>query len=153
MYYFRMVEPDFTPMPVYDAMKAYTANLKPKLYPGYHQEDHWALTYEGEWARERESESAILERYRRANEPGATVRFVFEGASLTLVPGPGEGEVEVSIDSGEARHIVLDGQPVQLTASRRQQRRKVALTAVSGEVSVDALIVARPWRPLTWLDF
>jgi hypothetical protein len=28
-YYFRMVEPDFTPLPVYDAMRAYTASQKP----------------------------------------------------------------------------------------------------------------------------
>ncbi|MEM6527125.1 MAG: hypothetical protein AAF653_02460, partial [Chloroflexota bacterium] len=42
-YYFRMVEPDFTPLPVYGAMRDYTANLTPTLYKGVHQEDHWAL--------------------------------------------------------------------------------------------------------------
>ncbi len=153
MYYFRMVEPDFTPMPVYESMKAYTTDLKPTLYPGYHQETHWALAYEGEWANERESESAILGSYRRAAEPGATVHFAFEGAALTLVPGPGEGEIEVSIDGGEPRRVPLDGQPVQVTTSRRQQRHQVTLTAVSGAVGVDALIVDRPWRPLTSLGF
>ena len=43
-YYFRMVEPDFTPLPVYDAMKTYTETLTPTLYRGVHQENHWALT-------------------------------------------------------------------------------------------------------------
>ncbi len=43
-YYFRMVEPDFTPLPVYGAMRDYTATLTPTLYKGVHQEDHWALT-------------------------------------------------------------------------------------------------------------
>jgi hypothetical protein len=43
-YYFRMVEPDFTPLPVYESMRAYIAGLTPTLYRGVHQEDHWALT-------------------------------------------------------------------------------------------------------------
>ncbi len=42
-YYFRMVEPDFTPLPVYDALRDYTASLTPTLYKGVHQADHWAL--------------------------------------------------------------------------------------------------------------
>ena len=45
MYYFRMVEPDFTPLPVYDSMREYISNLTPTLYPGVHQvEDNWAVT-------------------------------------------------------------------------------------------------------------
>jgi hypothetical protein len=153
MYYFRMVEPDFTPMPVYESMKDYTADLKPTLYPGHHQETHWALAYEGAWSNERGSEEAMLEGYRRAAEPGATVRFAFEGAALTLVPGPGAGEIEVSINGDEARRIVLNGQPVQVMTSQRQQRHQVTLTAVSGAVGVDALIIDRPWRPLARLGF
>jgi hypothetical protein len=44
-YYFRMVEPDFTPLPIYDAMREYIAAEQPILYPGTHQEDHRFLTY------------------------------------------------------------------------------------------------------------
>src|SRR5690606_32766758 len=40
-YYFRMVEPDFTPLPVYDAMKDYITTQEPVLYPGVHQAEHW----------------------------------------------------------------------------------------------------------------
>lgn len=36
-YYFRMVEPDFTPLPVYDAMKDYIASETLTLYGGVHQ--------------------------------------------------------------------------------------------------------------------
>jgi hypothetical protein len=152
MYYFRLVEPDFTPMPVYDAMKTYTANLTPTLYPGHHQEDHWALDYGGAWETMQRA-SAAMGAYQQATELGATVRFAFEGASLTLVPGPGEGELDVSVDGGEPKRVSLDGQPVQIATSRRQQRHQVTLTAVSGEVGVDALIIDRPWRPLAWLGF
>jgi len=46
-YYFRMVEPDFTPLPVYAAMQNF--ELPRVLHPGVHQADHWAInlgTYE-----------------------------------------------------------------------------------------------------------
>jgi len=162
-YYFRMVEPDFTPLPVYDAMREYIVGLEPALYPGHHQEDHWALTYEGEWAsqqvgdwqpkvapNQRVSDLALAS-YRRANENGATLRFTYEGAALTLVPGPGVGDIEVSVDGGAPRRIALDGEPVRLVGGLGRGRHAVVLTAVSGEVSVDGFIVRQPWTPSPWL--
>jgi hypothetical protein len=139
-YYFRMVEPDFTPLPVYEAMREYTASLTPALHPGTHQEDHWALDYAGDWSTVRDA-AAMLGAYRRATTPGATLRFVFEGASLTLVPGQHAGEVEVSVDGGTPRRVPLDGRPVRLVQGWRQKRHEVTLTAVAGEASVDGLIV------------
>ena len=166
MYYFRMLEPDFTPMPVYEVMREYTDGLTPTLYPGVHQEDHWALQYtsaslsagEGDWETVRDA-TAVLGAYRRATTPGATLHFTFEGASLTLVPGPGAGAVEVSVDGGGVRRISLDGQPVRLARGSalslskgwRQKRREVTLTAVAGQVDVDGLIIQQPWRPSLWL--
>jgi hypothetical protein len=155
MYYFRMVEPDFTPLPVYEAMHEYTANLVPTLYPGVHQEDHWTLSYEGDWETVRVGESAnqrggavTLGAYRRATAPGATLRFTFEGASMTLLPGPGAGQVEIAVDGGASRCISLAGQPVQLVRGWRSERHQVALTVIAGEVDIDALSVQRPCRPL-----
>ena len=158
MYYFRMLEPNFTPMPVYEAMREYTAGLTPTLYPGTHQEDHWALDYDGDWKTVRDA-TAVLGAYRQATASGATLRFTYEGASLTLVPGPGTGEIEVSADKGPAKRLSLDGQPVRLARGSalslskgwRQERREVTLTAVAGEVSVDGFIVQQPWRPSLWL--
>jgi hypothetical protein len=190
-YYFRMVEPDFTPLPVYEAMRAYTASLTPTLYPGTHQEDHWALEYQGEWetvqianrqigksANRQIGKSQIANRksqigrsadqqglgmeagtYRRTTTPGAALRFSFEGASLTLVPGPGSGVVEISVDGSAPKRISLDVRPVRLahcpalslSKGWRRERHEITLTAVSGEVGVDALIVHRPWHPSPWL--
>ncbi len=153
-YYFRMVEPDFTPLPVYERMQEYIAHLTPTLYPGHHQEDHWALEYEGEWKSKPDAE-ATLGAYRQATTPGATLRFTFEGGSLTLVPEPGAGEtggeIQVSVDGGQPRRISLAGQPVKLVQSWREGRHHVALTVVAGKIGVDALIVRRPWRPSLWL--
>lgn len=156
MYYFRMVEPDFTPLPVYEAMRTYTANLTPALYPGAHQEDHWALVYEGDWETVRVGklgswEIGELGAFRRATASGAKLHFTFEGASLTLLPGPGAGEIEVSVDGRAPNRIPLDGQPVRLVKGWRQKRHEVTLTAVAGEVGVDALVVSSPWQPPLWL--
>ncbi|MBL7063819.1 MAG: hypothetical protein ISS49_06355 [Anaerolineae bacterium] len=157
-YYFRMVEPDFSPLPVYEAMREYTASLTPTLYPGAHQEDHWALEYTstplsagaGNWETIRDT-AATLGAYRRTTTPGATLRFTFEGASLTLAPGPGAGEVEVSVDGNAPRRVSLDERPVRLVRDWWQKRHEVTLTAVAGEVSIDGLIVQRPWSPSHWL--
>ena len=157
-YYFRMVEPDFTPLPVYGAMKEYTTDITPTLYPGTHQEDHWALGYEGDWGTARDG-AAILGAYRYTTTAGATLRFTFEGTSLTLVPGPGTGEIEYSVDGQPMERISLDGQPVHLVRysvfifpkGRQQRQHEVTLTAVAGEASIDALIVQQPRVPPVWL--
>jgi len=144
MYYFRMVEPDFTPLPVYEAMREYTANLTPTLYSGTHQENHWALHYTGDWE---EAGPRGLGRYRQATASGAALRFTFDGASLTLLPGPGAGEIEVRVDGGKPEPVSLNGEPVRLTRDWRRERHTVTLTAVAGDVTVDGFIVQRPWRP------
>jgi hypothetical protein len=141
-YYFRMVEPDFSPLPVYEAMKAYTASLTPTLYPGTHQEDHWALAYEGTWETVPVTSSALAG-YRRASTPGAVLRFVFEGAAAVLVPGPGVGEIEVSVDGGTPRRISLDGRAVRLAGGWRRTHRQVTLTTVAGDIDIDQVTVRR----------
>ena len=157
-YYFRMVEPDFTPLPVYGAMKEYAMDITPTLYPGTHQEDHWALGYEGDWETVQDS-TVILGAYRQAKTANAMLHLNFEGASLTLVPGPGTGEIEYSIDGQPMGQVKLDGQPVHLVRDsvfgfpkvRQQRQHEVTLTAVAGEASIDALIVQQPRVPPFWL--
>ncbi|MCX7682193.1 MAG: hypothetical protein N2508_09570 [Anaerolineae bacterium] len=144
MYYFRMVEPDFTPLPVYEAMREYITGLTPTLYPGYHQEEHWAIRYEGEWATVGKGVGA----YRLAKSPGAMVRFTVEGASLVLVPGPGTGEVEVYLDSEAPRRISLNGSPVPLVRGWSERRHEVTLKVVAGDVAIDGVIV-KP-APFWW---
>jgi len=146
MYYFRMVEPSFTPLPVYGAMKAYAAELSPTLHPGTHQEDHWALTYEGAWE-EDGGRAGPLEGFRRTAEDGASVRFAFEGARLTLMPGPGVGEAVVRIDDQAPLRVPVEGEPVELVAGWRGGRHDVELRAGSGGLSLDALVVRGPRRP------
>ncbi len=139
-YYFRMAEPDFTPLPVYYAMKDYIAGLTPTLYPGTHQEDHWALTYSGEWETVRDP-AAVLGAYRRASNPGAAVAFVFEGRALMLTPGPEAGEIEVRIDDSAPRRLAVSGESLRLFSSACQEAHRVRITLLEGQIGVDSLRV------------
>jgi hypothetical protein len=44
-YYFKMIEPDFTPLPIYNAMRQHITSEQPILYQGTHQEDARFLTF------------------------------------------------------------------------------------------------------------
>jgi hypothetical protein len=101
-YYFRMVEPDFTPLPVYEALKEY-ANQPPVMYPGYHQEDHWAVSWLGDsdiWQTVQD-ERAVLGAYRMAGGAGESLTFSFAGTELELVvvTDPEAGQLDVFVDS------------------------------------------------------
>ncbi len=112
-YYFRMVEPDFTPLPVYEAMKEY-ANRPPVMYPGYHQEEHWAVSWSSspagappdfaqddssKWQTVRD-ERAVLGAYRMTRGEGESLAFSFAGTELDLVvaTGPEAGQLDVFVD-------------------------------------------------------
>jgi hypothetical protein len=98
-YYFRMLDPDFTPLPVYDAVKAY-ANQPPRMYPGTHQEDHWAVTWEGEWF-DRAGDAAMLGHYRLAGQ-GATARVCVEGGRFEVVRVPGsDQQARLTVEKGD----------------------------------------------------
>jgi len=94
-----MLEPDFTPLPVYDTLKAY-ANQRPQMYPGTHQEDHWAVLWEGEWM-ERASDDAMLGGYHLAGQD-ATARVCVAGEQFQVlsVQRADQGG-RVSIEKGE----------------------------------------------------
>ncbi len=78
-YYFRMVEPDFTPLPVYDAIKNYIASETPTLYVGVHQADDRAITPDGV-AEIVQSPGAQFETALSAT----SVTFTFHGTDVSL---------------------------------------------------------------------
>ena len=159
-YYFRMVEPDFTPLPVYEAMKEY-ANESPRVHIGYHQEDHWALEWEGGWERIEEGQ-AVLGVLRRSGAPGDVLRFTFVGTDLGLVvhKSPLGGVLRIAVDSKAKPDIVLEsrtdeyGVLVPLAHGLRDGPHQVEIVS-QGEpgtqVDVDAIIVRR--TPCAWLAY
>jgi hypothetical protein len=106
-YYFRLLEPDFTPVPVYRALSD-AARLPPLMYQGYHQEDHWAVSYAG-WEQVKD-ERAVLGAYYHATMKDAQAHFTFDGSDLWLVlPWWSDGEwLEVRVDDGPPQAISRD---------------------------------------------
>jgi hypothetical protein len=167
-YYFRMVEPDFTPLPVYQAMQKKTQE-PPLLYPGWHQANHWAVTYQGNWQVIKEPEATFGDAL-RTDEGGATATFTFEGSSLSLAVTPSPGRLRVQIDQEEPIEIDLDNKSVKpelvssqfsihdsqftiinLAHTLPQQAHHVSLEVVAGHVVLDGFIIeSRPNLILNW---
>ena len=146
-YYFRMVEPDFTPLPVYEALKAY-ATQRPVMYQGFHQEDHWAVRWEGDWELVRDKR-AVLGAYRRTDEAEARAEFTFSGRSLTVVvkKEPDGGQLRATVDGGRPRIFDLRAEKpeydVELAIASRLPRgdHRVTLEVVEEPVAIDGFIV------------
>jgi hypothetical protein len=99
-YYFRMAEPDFTLLPVYDTLLA-QAHRPPEMHPGWFQEDHWAVAWDANW-RVVTDPDFTFGVARASSAPGALARFTFRGTDLELVVsrGPAGGVLRVSVDGG-----------------------------------------------------
>jgi hypothetical protein len=139
-YYFRLVEPDFEPLPVYTSLLEYINGLRPTLYAGHHQESTWQLYYTGSWE-EVEDANAVLGFYKQTNVPGSSIYVTWHGKSLILQPGSGKGSLRITNAAGNERIIKLNGKQVVLDQVWDNKPASIQLTAVSGIVSVDDLFV------------
>lgn len=155
-YYFRMVEPDWTTLPVYAAIEEH-ASQPPVLQRGFHQEDHHALHYGGQWAWVAD-EQAVLGGVARL-EQGAQVTFSYQGAGLSLKLGDAASAERLTLlVDGRARRLgrseaVPD---TTITAQRvlRSTRRglhSVTLAATGGPVLLDGIIVYSEPARWPWL--
>ncbi len=150
-YYFRMMEPNFYAHPVYDAMKE-QATSPPILGLGYHQEDHWALRYDGAW-QDMADERAVLGGYRASEQAGDSLSFTFWGTDLdlVLVGDSASGELEITVDGRPRRLDLQDSRPdyqVQVPMARglAQGQHQMQLRVAEGpqgnsRVAIDGLIV------------
>ncbi len=149
-YYFRLLEPDFTPLPVYHALSN-AAHLPPVMYRGYHQEDHWAVNYTG-WE-EMKDGRAVLGNYHQATHDGARADLTFNGSDLWLVVArsPGGGWLEVTVDGGPPVVVSQDspetvfGIKVPVARRLRQGQHEVHINAGQGAV-IDGFVVQN--RPI-----
>ena len=157
-YYFRMAEPDLTPLPVYHAVKEYGSSPR-TVRRGYSQEDHWALDYQGDWADVDRTE-ASLGRMKVAARAGASVAALFRGTDLTLVVprGPDLAAAIVEIDGSPAKANLLprDGEGravVELSAEESLWQQQVPVASglpnevhrleirTAGPFALDGLVV------------
>ncbi|NPV06345.1 MAG: cellulase family glycosylhydrolase [Anaerolineae bacterium] len=140
MYYFRMVEPDFTPMPVYAAVSR-LAHSTSVVGLGLHQEDHWALHYQGDWRRE-EVPEAQLGTVMSTTIGSLALRWRGTDLHLTL---RGPGAIEVQTDSHGEKRLELDGGWVTFPVATglADAEHDTTIVVVGGTISVDALTVER----------
>jgi len=150
MYYFRLVEPDFAPMPVYHALTE-LMHETPALYRGAHQEDHWALRYKGAWAEQADA-SAELGAYRVAGSADATLSFAFEGTDLLLRPDRAtSGTWSVTVDGVDKSLEVTPGDSVWLARRLARGKHTLTLQASDSRLSVDSITVYNRSPLIPWL--
>jgi hypothetical protein len=141
-FYFNAVDDDFTPEPLYLAMRDLARTPRP-IPRGYRQEDDWRIDYRGAWRRTREPR-AVAGSYAESVGADAGLSFRFQGTDLDVVVDrfDGGGQLELSID----------GRPAQLVdgGGRDQEwgvRLAVARALPDGVHVVDARTVdGRPVR-------
>ncbi|MHB1131303.1 MAG: hypothetical protein ACYC4L_02830 [Chloroflexota bacterium] len=97
-YYFGALGDDFAPNPVFSGL-ARLSSGEALAYPGFRQEDHWALGLVGSWAWQRDSRAAAGG-YALSFNAGSKVQLRFWGTDLDLVVvrGPQSGSVRVTVD-------------------------------------------------------
>lgn len=148
-YYFRMADPDFNLLPVYGALRDYMQQT-PVMYPGWFQEDDWAVTWSNNWQTVSDP-TAVLGAEKVAQAPGAAATFVFDGTELVLVTrrGPQAGNLTVQVDQGPGQtydlHTNTLEPAVKLSVARNLApgQHLVHLTSLEGNTAIDGFIVRR----------
>jgi len=162
--YFRLLTPDFKPLPVYEAIKEYT-HQTPYMARGHHDQSHWAVEYTGQW-REVQDERAILGSYMESTTPGSKVRIRFLGTGLDvyLVTRPEGGRLALRVDGAQLRAIsVATKVPmyrrvIPVVGAVPYGMHEVELTLVEGpdghSVRIDGFVVRgpKPWPRHIALD-
>ncbi len=148
MYYFRAMEPDFTPLPVWGALST-MATEDPTVSIGFYQENHWALDYAGGWQTIHDSE-AVQGAYLLGQE-GDELSFTFEGTDLKLVlrEASQANRLAVTVD-GEIAAMgrvstapYTDAPAVSLARNLADGRHRVTMRVYGGPVGLDGLVVTR----------
>ena len=131
-YYFRMVEPDLTPLPVYNAMQDYITNLTPTLYRGVHQADHWAITLPGV-AETVERENAQFDEAIRTQ----SASLVAHGTELA-VRWRGGGAITVYSDGQQVNRLLSDDPSTNIQDGWHQVRLPLSWIAAPHEIRIEA---------------
>jgi hypothetical protein len=113
------------------------------MYAGWHQANHWAITYRGGWELVVQPE-ATFEEAIRSRQAGDTATFTFEGSHLSIaVVGTG-GRIQAQIDQNEAKEIDLGSdahQVIPLASDLPPGQHLAIIEVVAGPVSIDGFIV------------
>ena len=120
------------------------------MYQGFHQEDHWAVSWEGDWEQV-DDERAVLGTYRRTDEAGARALFAFHGHSVAVVVKKDAegGRLRARVDGGRPRTFDLKSEesrysvPLTMASGLRSGEHHATLEVVGGIVALEGFIVRR----------
>jgi len=158
-YYYRMVNPDFTTLPVFDAYRR-MAHEPGTLDYGYHEHDHWVLTYRGPWSIQQNS-GTVAGSFSRATDAGATLSFSFKGTGLRIaVPQTAtDGRAYVTLDGYSPSSLPRDEQgrayvdlattgprdtgTITLAGTLPYGQYNIEMTVASPGFAIEAVIVER----------
>jgi hypothetical protein len=137
-YYFRMVDVDFTPRRMYDAVQDATRPLF-VAPPGHFEETNPAIVAEAGW-RGIIAPQASGQAYYASDEPGASLTFTFQGHSVDLIArrGPEAGRLLVTLDGRSLAGLPTDGQgrsylDFNAASETWQERLPIAAGLASGQ--------------------
>ncbi|MBI4675695.1 MAG: beta-galactosidase [Chloroflexi bacterium] len=173
-YYFRMVDVDFAPRPVYFSVSA-AAKPQRVAGPGEYEETNPALVFSGNWLYQSDINASAAQFIRtsdtvtKTKTDTATLRFYGQGLDLMFRREPGAGRLFVTIDGKAVSDLPRDesGQSFMEQASARQEWRAVIPAArglplaehtvtlrAEGAVNLDGFTVLviqptpPPWLPI-----
>jgi hypothetical protein len=137
-YYFRMVDVDFTPRRVYDAVQDATAPLS-VAPPGHFEETNPAVSADAHWSTAMAAE-ASGQSYIQSESPGDSLTFSFRGHSAELIArkGPEGGRLLATLDGQRVSGLPTDEQgrsylDLQAPATEWQARLAIASGLATGQ--------------------
>jgi len=144
-YYFRMVDVDFTPRRVYDAVQDAT-NALFVASAGHFEETNPAVTRTPGWWNVI-AEEAGGRAFAESDRPGESIQFTFQGHSVDLIArrGPEEGRLWVTLDGRNIAGLPTDEEGrsyLDLTApeTRWQARLPIAAGLRNGQHVVRLMV-------------
>jgi polysaccharide biosynthesis protein PslG len=107
-YYFRMVDVDFTPRRVYDAVQDSTRSLL-VAPPGHYEETNPAVRADVDW-RGTIADEASGQGMIQSDTPGASLTFTFRGHAIDLIAhqGPQSGRLLATLDGRNVAGLPID---------------------------------------------
>jgi hypothetical protein len=136
-----MVEPDFTPMPVYHALKEQTQQPV-SLYPGWYQADHWGITYQGNWQTQAHPEATFGTAF-QATQAGDQLEFMAVGRQVTLDFVGDTGRIRLGVDNDPPREVTLEAGPAEIPVAEALFARphRITVKVIEAPVFLNAVIV------------
>lgn len=146
-YYFRAVEPDFTPMPVYHSLTEYIHNRQanPTLYSGIHAPNYWAIQSTGDPTLTPADDSTYGQTLSLTQADALT--FTAHGTDLTI---RWRGSSPLTIQAGDQTHTVEPSAAwIDSTIPLSTFVEGHAIQIRGAQAELDSLTIGNRWQHLT----